>query len=212
MPRNRWNEADTARLRQMVADNVPGPEIARTLGRSRRSIGLKMSKLGLSFDPAVIRARSAARAKRMSTDADILARRKAACKRSWEDAPDRRAIASARARQQGHFRSVNGVPKPPQQVARMRVALKAFHARRLAWLPDDWRETYQRLVKRVGQDQAKRTILDRIAAKEAARIAAMTPFERQLEAVRKGAKVITRPVLRAPEYAYTLGGVASGQL
>lgn len=81
----------------------------------------------------------------------------------------------------------------------------------LAWCPAEWRGRYHSLRSRHGAAEAKRRVLIEIDAAERKRLDAMTPFERQLERVRRGARLIEKPRLsRAPDV--TLGGVSAGLL
>jgi hypothetical protein len=52
----------------------------------------------------------------------------------------------------------------------------------------------------------------RAEAAEAARVASISPFERQMERVRNGARLIEKPVFRRADPSYTLGGVSAGML
>lgn len=76
----------------------------------------------------------------------------------------------------------------------------------MGWCPPEYRAEYRELFKRnhnMTKERARKIILDRIEAKKAA----MSPFERQMEALRNGARLVEKPILRRPDYAYTLGGV-----
>ena len=87
-------------------------------------------------------------------------------------------------------------------------------AARRAWCPADRWEQYQKLrtTRGVGAEEAKRMILEDIAAAERKRLAAMTPHERNMERVRNGAALTIKPDLRKADPAFTLGGIASGAL
>lgn len=114
----------------------------------------------------------------------------------------------------------------PRNVARMHgsdvrqragKAVQRFH---LAWCPEEhWGLNAKLKANGFRLPDRKRIIADEVArlareanAAEAARLAAMTPFERQLERVRNGARVVDKLVLRRADSAFTLGGVASGML
>lgn len=89
---------------------------------------------------------------------------------------------------------------------------KARHAERFAWLPQERRADYQRLRKMrgVGAEKAKAMILEEMARDERRRRAALSPFERQMEALNRGVGLVEKVTLRRPDYAFTLGGVSSG--
>ena len=96
------------------------------------------------------------------------------------------------------------------------AGIKASADLRAAWCPTQYRAYNSELVRQgVGPARRKRLIAERQArdeAAEAARLASLTPFERQLDRVRKGARLVPtfRPVRAYP--AYTLGGVSGGML
>ena len=98
---------------------------------------------------------------------------------------------------------IAGIPEPGKYLQQ-----KA----KLAWLPDEWRKRYGYLRTRYGAAEARARVEAEIAAAARARLAAMTPFERQLERVRNGAKLVEKLVFRSADPAYTLGGVATGML
>lgn len=73
--------------------------------------------------------------------------------------------------------------------------------RLLAWCPEDRRDDYRRLSKKVGRVEARRMIE-----------AEMTPFERQLSRLRAGARLVAKPDTRPTSPAYSLVGNATGML
>lgn len=93
-------------------------------------------------------------------------------------------------------------------------------ATKLAWCPPEWRDRYRELTKRGRRaNVARAMVLAEIAAAEASaaqaerdRLAAMTPFERQMERVRQGARLVEVRPIRTRDHDFTLGGVASGML
>jgi hypothetical protein len=85
--------------------------------------------------------------------------------------------------------------------------------RALAWCPLAYRDEYRRLrdAGNIPAAEARQMILDLIAADEraeAARIAALTPLERQLKKIRNGAKISTKVPMPSRVHGFTLGGVA----
>lgn len=85
-------------------------------------------------------------------------------------------------------------------------------ASQLAGIPQDRWDEYTGLARRMPAAEARRIILADIAATERRRLAAMTPFERQMDRLANGARLVEKPVLRRVEPNYTLGGVATGAL
>lgn len=95
----------------------------------------------------------------------------------------------------------------------------AAERRRFAWLPKGKRNfvLYRRILKQVGGDheEAKRRTMAALMPKPApssARPKRPMTFEEQLARVAAGATLVERIPLRRPDYAMTLGGVATGAL
>jgi hypothetical protein len=89
--------------------------------------------------------------------------------------------------------------KRPEVRARRIRANQRLAARRMAWLPDDYRRDYFRLLKRYGRDQAKAIIRER-----------MTPLERQVSRIMSGeVRVVAKVPMPRPSYDFTLGGVTA---
>ena len=82
----------------------------------------------------------------------------------------------------------------------------------LAWCPQERLKRYCALRDRLGAPEAKRRVLAEIAQAERDRLAAMTPFERQLEAVRNGARVVEKVRVPGREYGFSLTGCSAGML
>lgn len=95
------------------------------------------------------------------------------------------------------------------------LVLHAKQKGQLAWCPKEWRSRYHSLRSRHGAAEAKRLVLSEINAKrceEMARLEAMSPFERQMEALKNGARLIAKPTYQRPDYDFTLGGIATGAI
>ncbi len=96
-------------------------------------------------------------------------------------------------------------------------SVQRFH---LAWCPEEhWGLNAKLKANGYRLPDRKRMIGDEIArlarvagAEETARLAAMTPFERQMERVKNGAQLTTVPDTRPVAHNFTLGGVASGMI
>ena len=91
----------------------------------------------------------------------------------------------------------------------------------MGWCPLHLRAEYRRLTisKRLKAAEARALIEAQMVAEaereqtaERARIAAMTPFERQMERVRNGARVVDKVKTHRADHDFTLGGVATGML
>lgn len=90
----------------------------------------------------------------------------------------------------------------------------------MGWCPPEHRELNRHLRARgVLLPERKALIAEQVAieerraaAAEAARMAALSPLERQLAKVRAGARIVEVRPMRRADYAFTLGGVATGAL
>ena len=84
----------------------------------------------------------------------------------------------------------------------------------LGWCPPHLRDEYRRLLhkKHIPAAEARKMIETQIASDERARLAAMTPLDRQMEKLANGARLVTNvmPSRVAPDF--TLGGVSGGML
>jgi hypothetical protein len=110
-------------------------------------------------------------------------------------------MATDAKREARRFELMRVAIKRPEVRARRKLANARLAARKMAWLPPENRKEYFRLLKRVGRDLAKATILAR-----------MTPFERQLVRVREGVAVVPNYRVGRAAPDYTLGGVSAGML
>lgn len=81
------------------------------------------------------------------------------------------------------------------------LVMYAQQKAQLAWLPEARRKDYEELRRYLGAADARKAIE-----------AEMTPFERQLQRVRMGAKLTTVPDTRPTGPAYSLVGNATGML
>jgi hypothetical protein len=70
----------------------------------------------------------------------------------------------------------------------------------MRWCPPEYRAEYRALMRKhkMTKARAQRIIMDKL-----------TPFERQLDAIRLGARLIEKPVYHSRPYDFTLGGVSS---
>lgn len=99
-----------------------------------------------------------------------------------------------------------------RNLARRAEVGKKVSARRLAWCPEAYRAEYRKLCRIMLAADARRVIMQQIAKDERARLSAMTPLQRDVERLRGGARLISKPDFRTADPSVTLGGVASGLL
>lgn len=85
---------------------------------------------------------------------------------------------------------------------------------RYADIPPHLRDEVRRLNRqqKIPAAEARRIVLEQAAAEERRRVAAMPPLERQLERVRKGARVVEKWTPPSVDPLRTLGGVSGGML
>lgn len=86
---------------------------------------------------------------------------------------------------------------PPGSESRKRTAAK-LSARYLSWCPEQYREEYRLLRRRMATAKAKAAILAKV-----------TPFEWQMHRVSRGAGIVIAQPMRRHEPDYTLGGVTA---
>lgn len=161
---------------------------------------------------------------------EVQARRLAGLKRAHQD-PQCRAEKSARMREHckrpeviekrraaalRNYDKLLGSPQARAALSRPEVAAKrsaSLSATMLADIPPEWRDEYREIAQRRRKKaaEARAIIAQRIAAAreaERARIAQMSPFERQMEALKRGAGLTSKLNL-SRGYDFTLGGVSS---
>lgn len=128
-------------------------------------------------------------------------------KELYKDPAQRARLATA-----GEKGRQNTTPEAHILRAQRQKATKAKQRQqRMAWCPADRVEEFTRLHRVYGFNEAKRIVQDDIAAQERRRRAALTPFQRQEEALRRGATLVRKQTLRR-EHDFTLGGIASASL
>lgn len=169
--------------------------------------------------------------RRNNADPAFAASRAAAIRRKFEE-PEHLAKMQRIARRNGQIAATN--PEHRARLAAMgresiarfspeaRAKLAAqrgeigrkIHEMKMAWCPPEYRAAYKRLTisKRIHASEARWMILQQIAddkAEARRRLLEMSPFERQMEAIRNGAGLIETPAMPSKSYAYTLGGVSA---
>lgn len=216
MARFAWTPERVQFLRDKLAVDFTGYEIAAELGCSINALRVKMNKLGLHVSEAARSRGTSAAGKRRWSDPARRRRYNEALYRAWQspEAEARRARAAAYARSQWSDGTIKGYVRTPETRRRQSEAQKAAIRAKFAWLPDELRPFYKRLRGRLGNVEAKRLTLIEIdrrkqeaIAAEAARIAAMTPWERQLERARKFG-IVERPRFAANDLTFSPVGCA----
>lgn len=199
MAGRRWTNDETNELRDLIGAGLTQREIGRKLGRTEQAIANRCKKVGI-HNPEAAKLNAVDGQRRVMRDPfrDHARRRKISA--SWT--PERRKRQSEIGRVT--FRK-NGLPeKTSEGKERSRQGVKAWHKRRFAWLPDQYREEYRRLVHRrkIKAAQAKEMILARMADE-------MTLFDRQMHALKNGARLIEKPVMPRKSYDHILIGNAT---
>lgn len=172
--------------------------------RARRAAAAR----ALSADPAIVAKRSA-KGKETFQRPEVRERHHAACMAAQERMDP---AVRERQREAGRNFGKHNLAQTLTPECRKRVG-EAIRRARLAWCPEQHWPLNEKL-KRTGVRLAERKVMiaEMIAAQERNRLAAMTPFERQLERVAAGAKLIEVRPIRRSEPTMTLGGVPSGLL
>ena len=188
-PKVQWRER-LDELRAIVAAGGGYRQIADHFGCSYDCAHFACKKYGVELDKAEIARRRSEIAKRLNTDPAILANRKRAAKEMYRDP----ALREKR-RQNASERWADPEQRDAMLAGIRRVFIDNPETRRIR------SENTTRQWQRVREKRARE-------AEEAARVAAMTPFERKLWLIDTGrARITERPVLRAAEYHRTMGGV-----
>jgi hypothetical protein len=123
--------------------------------------------------------------------------------RAWRATPEGGAAMRAQARI-----NLQATQTAEGRAKRVRSILATIYA----GIPEHRWDECRALRRKFGAAEAKRMIVEDEVKRERERIAAMTPFERQLERVKNGAQLVAAPDLRPAPHNFTLGGVASGMI
>jgi transcriptional regulator with XRE-family HTH domain len=193
-----WLPEHVETLKAMIAAGCTQLQVAERLGRTEEAVATRCRVLG-AHNPEAARANSAAGVRAVRADPVRGAQIRRKIGAAYD--PDRRAAAADRMRQVNARRQY--APLPQERKERIRAGATKFHRRKWAWLPDAYREQYRRIAKKTCAAEARRLILEQIAADEAR----LSPFERQMRALTKGAQLVAKPVLRRRDSDFTLGGV-----
>lgn len=145
----------------------------------------------------------------VSRDPEILARRGKTIsevrRRKFAEDPE---WAAARRAHGSWLHHTHAVHVTITEEARIRAGRNISNTR-LSWCPPEYRQQYRSLVSHMhfSAAEAKAMILEQVEADARRAEAAMTPFERQLRAVRNGAGIVAKPIIPTRSYDCTLGGV-----
>lgn len=189
-------------LRALVAAGAGYREISDHFGCSYPCAGRAVREYTGGVDKAAAHARRVARAKALAADPEVNEKRKASLKAAYEKPGlrERKALDSKR-----RWRD-------PEKRAQWEAALKAAHGtpemrrRKSEQSKQRWQDPEIAERMKAGTRAFRRR--QREEAEMEARVATMTPFERQLWLIDTGrARITERPVLRAAEYHRTMGGV-----
>lgn len=85
---------------------------------------------------------------------------------------------------------------------RVRAVRVAF----MGWCPEERWAEYRKLARSVGAPEARRMILADIAAKERDRLAKLSPFERDMERIAKGAGIVEKFTPQRADHAFSIVG------
>lgn len=201
-----WTEAEKDRLRELAGQGFGLRAIAAELGRSYGSVKERAHVMGVTYSVELKRELVREATKAAAARPENRRRLVEQCR-----ANARKPEQIERARALGRWATAN-ILRDPEVKARNRAACgegsRRYHAARMAWLPHAKRQRYASLRSMHSAATAKEMILAELAAEKAAevaRIAALTPFERQLERAKK-VGFIERPRLVANDYSYSLIG------
>lgn len=88
---------------------------------------------------------------------------------------------------------------------------ESIRRQKLAWCPEQhWPLNASLKSKGLTLAERQEVIGKMVADAEAARLAAMSPFERQAERLSKGGRIVAAFTPTSTDHAFTLGGVATG--
>lgn len=221
-----WTAKDLARAKELRASGTTFKEIARELGRSANAVFNALNdfqKLGRSCSECSAPIRDANKGGRCRactlrsqnlTNAEFTDRRLEALRASAKQAigsPGRRAAARKaaavrmsdpdyRARLIEFMRTVvSPASRKPENMAKRnaRAASAKRSAIQMSWCPEEYRPLYLKLRPRLRAAGAKAAVLEQIAKDKAN----LSPFERQMRALERGAKLVandTKPLFGQP--------------
>lgn len=197
MKRRAWTKADDAKLTELIAAGWSQRCVGAAMNRSEYAISARAAVLGVR-NPEAVKRNSAAAARAHWADKSVSSRTLHAIKASWT--PERRARQAEIARRTTAKHPYR--PPSPEGRERITASVKRWHRERFAWIPEDLRPLYHRLVRNRKKEAAVAEIKRLIAEREAQ----MTPFERQMAKVRAGAGIVEIRPLRKVEHTRSLTG------
>lgn len=174
------------------------------------------------------RERMAASARAMTADPEIVAKRTARMIATMRDPAARQRHAEGC--RSGKRRQLSN-PAEARRMQEAGMALAAHNAtapdrnevharsketlrrRKLAWcLEAYWPLNSELKARGIKLEDRKRMIADQVKADDRVRLAALSPFQRQMERVAAGAQLTTKFTPRRADHDFTLGGVSGGML
>ncbi|MES3042697.1 hypothetical protein [Sphingomonas faeni] len=93
----------------------------------------------------------------------------------------------------------NSPENTEKRIRNIRVAL-------MGWCPEDRWDEYRKMARTMPAPEARRIIEADLAAKERARLKALSPFERDMERIAKGARIVEQFTPRKADHAFSIIG------
>lgn len=84
--------------------------------------------------------------------------------------------------------------------------IRAIRAALMGWCPEDRWDEYRKMARSMPAPEARRIIEADIAAKERARFKALSPFERDMERIANGARIVEQFRPRKTDHAFSIVG------
>lgn len=195
-------------------------QIADELGRSVSGLKDRAVYLGVRLDRANTETVRLAKARAATSSPEHRAKQRAGAILHWQNHPERRARLSELSKARNSIAACKTTTLTPEEVERRRLAGVVAHGRsQTAWLPDDYRNEYLRLMryKKFSAAEARAAIeadIFRDLRRALRSIAAAVPeirrqyysFEAELARVQAGAAVREVVPLRARELDFSVVG------
>jgi hypothetical protein len=174
----------------------PDACVVKTPGKFCSSCRMKVMRA----DPAMEARRVAAFRDRMANDPEFRAKHNAA---SAERLTKWRATEAG-----ASFTNANSLANleranTPENTAKR---IHAIRSHKLGWCPEERWDEYRKLARNMPAAEARRIIEADLAAKEAARFKALSPFERDMERIAKGARIVEQFTPRKADHGFSIVG------
>jgi hypothetical protein len=169
-------------------------------------------RVRLNADPEIMARRTSSIREYLKTPEASIRRREVA--REVANRPDQRQIRRENGKRFYHLtigsKKAKEAAKAPEVIGRRSKTLSKTLLTR-AGIPMEYREVYLQFLRRhIPKEEAVRMIQEEIrlkAIRNSRRTAKPKTFEEQLEAVRNGASVVEKPILKTQGPEMTLGGI-----